>query len=308
MQSNNICVIIVTYNGMKWLNRCLSDLMTSTTSVDVVVVDNQSNDGTVDFIKKHYPNIKLFEMNRNLGFGQANNYGMRHALDHNYDYVFLLNQDAYVYPDMFEKLIEGVNNADIDNIGIASPLQLHPNGEWLEEHFKAYIKHRISIDSKLAEEVICVEGVQAAGWLIPRRTLETIGGFNPIFFHYGEDENYFQRVNYHGLKTVVVTSAKMIHYHIDYGKRELESKDKIFRMLKSQSFLNINKTLWNIAYDCSVWTCRGIYHAMKYRNLSLFTSTVSAIARNIAKLKEYNSNRALAKRRDAQWLMKEILK
>lgn len=87
-------------------------------------------------------------MNHNLGFGQANNYGMRYALTRNYDYVFLLNQDAYVYPDMFEKLVKGVGNTEIDNIGIASPLQLHPNGKWLEAHFAAYIRPYIS-DNKL---------------------------------------------------------------------------------------------------------------------------------------------------------------
>lgn len=303
MLLKRICVIIVTYNGMKWIDRCMSDLSNSTMAVDTVVVDNGSTDSTLDFIKNNYPEVMVFKMDHNLGFGQANNYGIKYALKCGYEFIFLLNQDAYVYSDMFENLISAVENANVDNIGIVSPMQLHPNGKWLEAHFEAYVKRSMPIEKLSGEGCFVVDGVQAAGWLIPRNTLEIIGGFNPLFFHYGEDENYFQRVVYHGLKTVVVPSAKMIHDHVDYGKRKLENTDKIFRMLKSQSFLNINKSPLSIIGDCVVCLCRGTYHSLKYYRIKHLNDSIMAIVRNIMSCREYSSNRDLAKKQASTWLI-----
>src|SRR3569623_1941984 len=94
-----IYVVIVTYNGMKWVDKCLHDVLQSDTNIKVVVIDNRSTDETVNFIKTNYPEIDLTETNENLGFGRANNIGIKQAVKANADYVFLLNQDGYVEKD-----------------------------------------------------------------------------------------------------------------------------------------------------------------------------------------------------------------
>lgn len=99
---NNVYIIIVTFNGMQWLSKCLE----STIPYPVIIVDNDSTDGTVDYIKKHYSEVKLFVNKENLGFGQANNIGISYALQHGAGYVFLLNQDAYLQKSAIGKLIE----------------------------------------------------------------------------------------------------------------------------------------------------------------------------------------------------------
>ena len=98
-------VIVVTYKGKQWYDRCFVSLRESTLPVQTIVVDNASNDGTVEYIRAHFPEIHLIESKENLGFGRANNLGMRCALDQGCDYVFLLNQDAWVEPDTFEKMV-----------------------------------------------------------------------------------------------------------------------------------------------------------------------------------------------------------
>ena len=92
--SKKIFVIIVTYKGHQWYERCFASLCNSEYPVQTIVIDNASNDGTVEYIRKYFPEIHLIESKENLGFGRANNIGMRYALDHGCDYVFLLNQDA----------------------------------------------------------------------------------------------------------------------------------------------------------------------------------------------------------------------
>ena len=72
-----IFAIIVTYNGMQWIKHCIESLMESTVPMQIIVIDNNSNDGTLEFIKKNYSSVITFPMNKNLGFGQANNVGIR---------------------------------------------------------------------------------------------------------------------------------------------------------------------------------------------------------------------------------------
>lgn len=76
-RDKNILVIIVTYNAMKWAKECFDSLLHSSIPVDVFIVDNQSSDGTCEFIKQHYPQFMLYESDVNLKFGRGNNVGLK---------------------------------------------------------------------------------------------------------------------------------------------------------------------------------------------------------------------------------------
>ncbi len=117
-----IYAIIVTYNGMHWYDRCLGSLRESEIPVDTIVIDNASSDDSVAYIKEHFPEVHLIESKENLGFAKANNIGMRKALDDGADYVFLLNQDAWVERNTLTELIKSFR--DNDSVGIAAPITL----------------------------------------------------------------------------------------------------------------------------------------------------------------------------------------
>ena len=210
-------VIIVTYKGRRWYDRCVTSLRESIMPIQTIVVDNASNDGTVEYIKEHYPEVHLIESKENLGFGRANNIAMRYALDQDCDYVFLLNQDAWVEPDTLEKL---VNTATTHNeYGIIAPLQLNKEKTRVLYgliDFLTYpgkMNHQMISDLLLGEkeEIYSVSEVNAAAWLLPRKTLEIVGGFNPIFLHYGEDWNYLSRVLYHKFKVGLMPKVRVVH-------------------------------------------------------------------------------------------------
>ena len=207
---NSTCIIIVTYNGMPWLDPCL----TSCNGYPVIVVDNQSTDGTVSFIEQHYPNVVVLPQTKNLGFGAANNIGIKHAIDTDAEYVFLLNQDAYLQPNTIENLIEV--HLKHPDYGIVSPMHLNGEGSKLDTNFSYYFKQNNDIlydalHTKRLEPIYEVAFVNAAAWLVPIKTVETVGGFDPMFFHYGEDDNYCQRVLYHGFKIGVVPHVFVNH-------------------------------------------------------------------------------------------------
>lgn len=218
MKHNNILVIIVSFNSMKWAERCYNSLRASTVPCDVLTVDNGSTDGTQEYIRTNFPEVELIETGANLGFGRANNIGLQKVLDEGYDYCYLLNQDAWVEPDTFEKLL-AVSDKHPD-YGILSPMQMKADCQHFDGNFiKNVLLSSESEGSCFAEDayfnhledVYEVDFVMAAHWFITRRCLETIGGFSPTFPHYGEDSNLIHRAQYWKYKAGIVPASKAVH-------------------------------------------------------------------------------------------------
>ena len=209
-------VIIVTFNGMKWINKCLTSLSHSQCDLEIVVVDNASEDDTVAFIRSSFPNVLINQSKTNIGFGQANNVGLSHAIYKNWNYAFLLNQDAEIYPGSIKGLVEvAENNKDF---GILSPIHLDASGEQLDLSFFYYL-NRNSNNGLISElllkkplaDLYSFDMVNAAAWLLPMHSVRKVGGFSPLFFLYGEDDNYCQRMRYHGFKIGVYPHAAIKH-------------------------------------------------------------------------------------------------
>ena len=78
--------------------------------VEVVLVDNGSTDESQQYIRENYPDIIFRQSETNLGFGRAHNIGIEYAIEHGYDYVYLLNQDAWIHNDTIEKLQEELSS------------------------------------------------------------------------------------------------------------------------------------------------------------------------------------------------------
>ena len=215
MKKNRIAVIIVTYNGKDWLDTCIRKLY-NLDSIEIIIIDNNSTDNTVEIVKERYPLIHLIESKINLGFGKANNLGFEYAIEGNFDYVFLLNQDASIDKITLLKLVE--NYKKDNNIGILSPVHLKNDFE-LENIFKSYLKKEYS-ELIGNNYTVSVNFVNAALWLISIDNLKLFGGFNPTFFHYGEDVEYVNRVKYYKKKISVDLNSKGYHFR-DYNLKEV---------------------------------------------------------------------------------------
>src|SRR5690606_5976029 len=138
-----IYTIIVTYNGEKWVRKCLETVSKSSIRTEIIVVDNNSKDDTLNIIEKEFPEVILLKQTKNLGFGQANNLGIVYALNNAADYFFLINQDVYIYPDTIEKLIS--NHKNNKDFGVLSPMHLNGEGNCLDKNFSEYIKYNPNI-------------------------------------------------------------------------------------------------------------------------------------------------------------------
>lgn len=192
-----VSVIIVSYNFEQWITRCLDSLRASTVPLSVIVVDNASSDKTVETIRQQYAEVHLIETGANLGFGRANNIGIEYAIEQGAEYCFLLNQDAWIDPYTVEVLVS--LSQKYPSYGVLSPVHLNGSGNQLDFGFATYsgLKSKEEL-SFITDEIITARFVNAAFWMIPVKVLKVVGGFSPLFYHYGEDIDFINRLTYHG--------------------------------------------------------------------------------------------------------------
>ena len=153
----------------------------------------------------------------NYGFGKANNIGLEYALANGYDYVYLLNQDAWVFPDTFGRLLDA-HDAHPE-YGILSPVQMTASMERPDPRFKVKCLDK-ELSAYESGRIYDVDFVMAAHWLVSRRCILSTGGFSPAFRHYGEDDNFIHRALWKGFKIGFLAGAYAVH------DRELRSTPK----------------------------------------------------------------------------------
>lgn len=276
--------IIVTFNGANWICNCLDSLFESTIKTQIIVVDNSSTDDTLSILKKNYPTVFVIENNANVGFGQANNLGIDVALKFNPEYIFLINQDAWVQPDTIHKLIEV--SKERKNYCILSPLHLNGDEDALDYKFVYHLaqeyKETITFEALTSNDrLIDVKFVNAAIWLIKTDCLKLIGKFDSIFFHYGEDNDFANRVLYHGFKIGIYTQA--IGFH---GREQISSDfDRLSSKIKYQRrmvpyliiMMNINNSFFiNLKSSLGLAVGEIVKHAKKFKWTNIAIELLSA--------------------------------
>jgi GT2 family glycosyltransferase len=232
--NKKVFVVIVTYNGAHWIDKNISSLLNSTYPVSIIAIDNNSTDNSVTLLEK-YPEVELIKSPENLGFGKANNTGMKKALDAGADYIFLLNQDAWVFDGTIGSLVSKME-ADT-SIGLLSPMHYDGSENKLDEGFSTYCSRQ---NGKSVTGIPLVSFVNAAAWMLSRKCVEKVGYFEPLYGHYGEDRNYCDRVIYHNFFIGIDEDSKICHDRVikrNFNKDMVQAKYKVLTAI-----LNINQT------------------------------------------------------------------
>jgi len=210
-----VTAVIVTYNGAAWIAGALQSLRDSRHPCAAIVVDNASTDDTVALVRRDFPEAQLLEAGANLGFGLGNNLGIAAALRGGADAVFLLNQDAWVTPDAIGQMADFL--AAEAAFDIVSPLHCSPDlnrvdpntqSAYLQRHASAYLS-----DACLnrVQPHYAIRGINAAAWMLRAGVFHRVGGFDPLFFMYGEDDDLIERFAHHGLRTALLPAARIVH-------------------------------------------------------------------------------------------------
>lgn len=283
-----IYCIIVTYNAEKWIEKCLNSVIYSSIHCTIVVVDNQSKDQTAAIIQSRYQQVKFIQNTVNAGFGSANNQGIQLAYDAGADFVFLLNQDAWVKTETIELLVN--KQKQYPEYGILSPLHFFSE-EKLDRKFKSYlgVKGSEIIKNSSPEEldiVIQVRFVNAALWLMSRKCIETVGLFAPVFFQYGEDLNYAHRCTFHGIRIGIYPKA--IGYH-ERGQSTAKEKDIPFPKLLTRDkhyclgiLLNLKHSYprqWIFLFFSSIKEMLKSFVLLKFKTIRVIACRITMVAR-----------------------------
>lgn len=297
-----IYCVIVTYNGMTWIDRCLSSLCKSTVPVAPIVVDNGSIDGTLEHIHAYFPQAICLPQDHNLGFGQANNVGIRYALAHNATHVLLLNQDAWIDETTIERLLPYC-----DKNSLVSPIHMTGEGDKMDHNFyhNAYLRSkelaRMQSDEKAGHtDRYYTDEINAACWFLPRTVLEEVGGFNPLFFHYAEDTDYLQRLHYHNKGIYIVPSTRVYHDRANVPAKK-PTTQSIYQNLILRA-VDINYSPW----ICCLHRWRygiGVWHtALAKRRWQDIRRYYEAKRAFLKKGKDIKNNRALLITKGPHWI------
>lgn len=231
-----LSIIIVTYNSSNVIDSCLKSIFNSKNKIktEVIVIDNNSSDSTVDIIKREYPSVQLFENEKNLGFSKANNLGIKNSSG---ELTLILNPDVVITDQSLDNLVNVYINSE--KIGILSPILKYPNGDkqysyrrfptinillsrlpilkLFYKKFENYYLYKDLVISKFQE----VDWVIGAAILIESKLLKKLKGLDERYFMYFEDTDLCYRVK--KLNKKVVVTNKVVFYH----SYKQESKSKI---------------------------------------------------------------------------------
>jgi len=233
---NNVSLIIVNWNGKHFLTECLEALRRQRyRSFEIIVVDNGSDDGSVSFLEKRHPEVRVVALNRNLGFAAANNIAIRTVRT---KYIALLNNDAF--PDFLwlEKLVEALDRHPEAGFA-ASKMLFYDRPEIIERAGDGYTRAGAALfrgRGKKADECDTPEwvfGACAGAALYRTEMLNDIGLFDEDFFLLYEDVDLSFRAQLKGYKCLFVPEAAVVHKgsgtivhdsptSVYYGHRNLE--------------------------------------------------------------------------------------
>jgi GT2 family glycosyltransferase len=214
-----VYIIVLNWNGKADTLECLSSLKKiQYPSYRVCLVDNASTDDSVEAVRSKFPTVEIIENSENLRFAQGNNVGIKFALQHNADYVLLLNNDTKVDSEFLKEMIK-VSESDC-KIGMVGPKIYHydpPDLIWSAggeiSFWKGKIAHRglRKSDSEKFSEIADVDYLTACALLVKREVIEKVGLLDSSYYIYSEDADWCERTRRAGYKLVYVPKAKVWH-------------------------------------------------------------------------------------------------
>jgi GT2 family glycosyltransferase len=242
----DLSIIIVNYNVKEFLENALNSIKKATVGInaEIFVVDNASEDGSVEMVRQKFPEVNLIVNKENVGFARANNEALKLAKG---KYILLINPDTIVQEDTFKVLISFLESHP--ECGMVGCKVLNPDGTLqlacrrsFPTPWVAFTKMvglaRIFPKSKIfaqynltyldPDEIVEVDAVSGSFMMIRREVYEKVGGLDEDFFMYGEDIDWCYRIKKAGWKIYYVPTTQIIHFKGESTKRSSIDEVKVF--------------------------------------------------------------------------------
>jgi len=269
MTSNFVSIILVNFNGEDVLVDCLSSLekFVPKHNSEIIVVDNNSQDNSINIIESNFPDVRLIKLPQNLGFGTGNNAGAKEAKG---DFLFLLNTDTIVTSDFLPHLLELMSsNSDV---GIIGPKLVFPDGKFQvsfspeisfageirakKMHKNSYDENKLYLIEKDFQSIRDVDIVVGAAFFIRKDLFDLLGGFDEKFFMYFEESDLCKRVRDKGYKILYTPHISIVHLR---GHSVKKSSDRMSLEYRKSQIYYYHK-------HCQLWEifCLRVYLIVKF--------------------------------------------
>lgn len=265
-----VSIIIVNYNTCKVLCDCLQSIYIHTRDIscEIIVVDNDSQDNSRKMLTDKFPEVTLIASPENLGFGRANNLGIKHAKG---EYLFFLNSDTLLLNNAV-KIFHDYCLSSIEKIGALGAIlksnngkNIHSYGELitmkseLKELTAKYLKFLKDKKKHHPDDVINAKEVgyiTGAALFVPRNVYEELGGFDPRFFMYCEEVDWQCRMAEAGYKRIIIPGPEIAHLEggSDASQSNIWSANRLECIYKSKKLYlekyngGIKYRMFKIAY------------------------------------------------------------
>jgi GT2 family glycosyltransferase len=293
MTNKLVYVIILNWNGWNDTVECVESCLKLTySSFRILIVDNGSTDDSESLLRERFPHIELIQTGSNLGFAGGNNSGIRYALDHSADYVWLLNNDTVVAPDALTALVTAAQREPKAGM-LGSKIYYfdEPGRLWFAG---GWINYRIGrtghigsgeTDSGQYDAVREVDYLTGCSLLVSRDVCNAVGLMDERFFLLFEEVDWNERTRRCGRKIVFVPSSVVRHkvsrsleqnwagyyYYLTRNSLLFIAKYRpVF--LASTAFARVLETGWMAVtgkVNVALWMARGVFDFFRCRFGSL---------------------------------------
>lgn len=228
-QGIDVSIVVISYNSKEFIAECLNSFLGRSSGLgsEIIVVDNGSQDASVEFVRENFPAVNIVALPGNRGYAKAVNLGIDSAKGR---YIFILNSDAVFFSGSLRGTIGFMDS--VPEAGIAGPQLLNIDGTvqlscrsfptYSAAFFNRYsLLTRLFPGSKFADKYLKtqwshdairqVDWVSGAAMLIKKECLKDIGGFDEDFFMYCEDVDICQRAKERGWKVYYYPDLKIAH-------------------------------------------------------------------------------------------------
>jgi len=241
-----VYILILNYSSLDDTIDCVEYVkQINYTNYRLLVIDNNSPDGSGKTLSDKLPSQEFVQLSKNTGYAGGNNIGFKIALENKASYILVLNPDVRLPPTSITHYVEVLEHDK--SIGALNPVQLTTDGQSIDDSFDRAVLSNAS--PYQANHFTCLKEAKTlfgAALMLPKRTVEQVGGFDPLFFAYGEEEDFCRRIQLRGLKLIVTTESPVIHKRTK--ENQTASDFVLFLRLKGSYLFNLKNPQLGFRY------------------------------------------------------------
>ena len=246
---STVAVILLNWRGVSDTIDCIGSLISSGIKKrDILVVDNDSQDDSVNRIREAIPGVEIIESGRNGGFAYGCNVGIRLALERKYDYIWLLNNDTLVNEETLPQMLGKFSENSASEVGIVGSLIRHLDFPYDVQAIGGGSINYLTGQTKNVLEFEHLGGVDyitGASMLVSRKVFERIGLLDEGYFMYWEDVEFCVRAKKAGFGIAVATDSLVLHKEgASIGSKSL--RKTLIQNEAQTRFFRANTTSWLI--------------------------------------------------------------